>query len=162
MGRCKSLGSLPSFFWYALQLSGAGILFSHPEFPAGLTIGSGCSLMAVRWQMAFLSWVPSGLTSYSHWWLWHTVLTLRNAVFPAVSVNRAVTIISDSSPPGQSGRRISAWSGSHQAVATPYRENWRTHDVNNHRILAQIAEMNMKGVISVSPDSCVFPFVGKH
>ena len=126
----------PSFFWYAPQLSGDGILFSHPEFPSGLTVGSGCSLMAVRWQISFPSWVPSGLTSYSHWWIWHTVLTLRNAVFPAVSVNKDVTIISDSSPPGQPGRRISAWSGNHQAVATPYGENWRTQDVKNHRILA--------------------------
>ena len=28
-----------------------------------LTIGSGCSLMAARWQVFFPSWVPSGLAS---------------------------------------------------------------------------------------------------
>ena len=114
----------------------AGFLFSDPEFSLGFTVGSGYSLMAVRWQISFPSWVPSGLTSCSDWWLWHTWLTLRNAVFPAVSVNKDVTIISDSSSRGPSGRRISAWSGSHRAVATPYGENWRTQDVKNHRILA--------------------------
>ena len=30
---------------------------------SGLTVGSGCSLMAPRWQVFFPSWVPSGLTS---------------------------------------------------------------------------------------------------
>ena len=31
MERCKSLGFLQSFLWYAPQLSGASILFSHSE-----------------------------------------------------------------------------------------------------------------------------------
>ena len=31
---------------------------------SGLTVGSGCSLMAPRWQVFFPSWVPSGLTSW--------------------------------------------------------------------------------------------------
>ena len=30
-----------------------------------------------------------------------------------------------------------------------------------HRILAQIAEMHMKGMISMSPDSCIFPYIEK-
>ena len=29
---------------------------------SGLTVGSGCSLVAPRWQVFFPSWVPSGLT----------------------------------------------------------------------------------------------------
>ena len=33
---------------------------------SGLTMGSGCSLMAARWQVFFPSWVPSGLSS-SRW-----------------------------------------------------------------------------------------------
>ena len=33
LGRCKSIGSLESFLWYAPQLSAATILFSHPELP---------------------------------------------------------------------------------------------------------------------------------
>ena len=31
-----------------------------------------------------------------------------------------------------------------------------------HRILAQIAEMHMKGMISMSPDSCTFPYIEKR
>ena len=30
---------------------------------SGLTIGSGCTLMAARWQVFFPSWISSGLTS---------------------------------------------------------------------------------------------------
>ena len=49
---------------------------------------------------------------------------VRNGVFPAMSVNKDVTVISDSSPPGHSGRkRIPANSGSPEAVATPYGEH---------------------------------------
>ena len=33
--------------------------------------------------------------------------------------------------------------------------------MGKHRILAPIAEMHMKGINSVSPDSCIFPYMGK-
>ena len=46
-----------ALLWYAPQLSGASILFSHPEFPQGY------SLMAARWQVFLPSWVSSGLTN---------------------------------------------------------------------------------------------------
>ena len=83
---------------------------------------------------------------------------VRNGVFPAMSVNKEVTVISDSSPPGHSGRkRISAKSGSHEAVATPYGEHRGTQDVKKTQDTdPRIAEMHMKGMISVSPDSCIF------
>ena len=83
---------------------------------------------------------------------------MRNGVFPAMSVNKDVTVISDSSPPGHSGRkRISAKSGSHEAVATPYGEHRGTQDVKKTQDTdPRIAEMHMKGMISVSPDSCIF------
>lgn len=59
---------------------------------------------------------------------------LRNGVFPAMSVNNGVTVISDSYPLGHSGkRRIPVWSGSYQAAATPYSEHWGTQDVKNTR-----------------------------
>jgi len=50
---------------------------------------------------------------------------------------KEVTVASNSSPPGCSGRRrISVQSGSPQAAATPYDEHWGTQDVEKkHRIL---------------------------
>ena len=62
---------------------------------------------------------------------------MRNGIFVAISINEDVTVISDSSHPGtQRGEELPAWSGSHQAAATPYGKHWRTRDVKNHRILA--------------------------
>ena len=54
------------------------------------------------------------------------------------------------------------WSVSHQAAATPYQEPWKTQDVKNHRVLAPVAEMHMKGMISLSPDSCIFLYKEKN
>ena len=51
MGRYKNLGSLKSFLCYAPQLSGADTLFFTFGVFSGLTLGSGCSLMAARWQV---------------------------------------------------------------------------------------------------------------
>ena len=53
-------------------------------------------------------------------------------------------------------------SGSHGAATTPYGKQG-TKDVNN-QITGQwpwIAEMRMKGMISVSPGSCIFPYTEK-
>ena len=53
-------------------------------------------------------------------------------------------------------------SGSHGAATTPYGKQG-TKDVNN-QITGQwpwIAEMRMKGIISVSPGSCIFPYTEK-
>ena len=63
MGRCKSLDSLKSFFWYALQVSWAVSWVFISWVSWGLIIGSDCSLMFARWQVFIPSWVPSGLTS---------------------------------------------------------------------------------------------------
>ena len=88
MGRCKRLGSLKSFLWYAPQLSGASFLcFSHPEslLSSGLTIGIGCSLKAARWQVfSFLSslraqWLT--LEDCYHCWLWHPCLLIWQEIF---------------------------------------------------------------------------------
>lgn len=46
---------------------------------------------------------------------------MRNGAFPAISINKAVAVLRDSSPPGHSGRRIPAIS-SHEAAAIPYGE----------------------------------------
>ena len=59
MRRHKSLGSLKSFLWHALQFSEASPLCFHTLSFSGLSVGSGCSLEAVRQQVFFLFWVPS-------------------------------------------------------------------------------------------------------
>ena len=47
IGRCTNLGSLQSLLGYALQLSRASFLFSHPKLPfLRVHLKSGCSLMA--------------------------------------------------------------------------------------------------------------------
>ena len=50
-------------------------------------VGSGYRLMIARWQIFFLAWFPSGLTSSpsmigcNHWWLWDPCLLLWQAIF---------------------------------------------------------------------------------
>ena len=57
MGRWENLGSLKLFPWYTAHISGGMYLISWVS--SGLTIGSGCSLMAARWQVfiSFLSFL---------------------------------------------------------------------------------------------------------
>ena len=50
-------------------------------------------------------------------------------------------------------------SNSHQTVATQHRELPRGTRMGKHKMLAPVAEMQMKGMIAVSPDSCIFPDV---
>ena len=54
MGRCRSLGSLKSFLWYAPQLSEARILCFH-------------ILSSLKAHQLMLE-------GYNHWWLWHPYL----------------------------------------------------------------------------------------
>ena len=51
------------------------------------------------------------------------------------------------------------WSSSHQTAATPYGEPQGSSECEKHRRLAPTAEMHMKGMISVSPDSCIFSYI---
>ena len=60
MKGCEILGSLNSFLCCAIW--GQDPVFSHPEF-SEFRVGSGCSLVAVRWQAFFPFWVPSRFTS---------------------------------------------------------------------------------------------------
>ena len=87
MRRCKSLGALKSFLWYVPELSGTGIVFSHPEFPRG----SLCRVNAAWWVLdgrhSFLPEFPQGSPAYHPWWLQllMTVVRLVKAmVFPVV------------------------------------------------------------------------------
>ena len=52
MGRNKS--------WYAPQIS---CVFTS-WVSTGFTVGSGCSLVAARWQVFFSSWVPLGTSAH--------------------------------------------------------------------------------------------------
>ena len=47
-------------------------------------------------------------------------------------------------------------------LATPYGELRGSQDVKNTGYWPQIAEMHMKGMISVIPDSCILPYIEKH
>ena len=55
VGRCKSLGWVKSFLWYAPQLSGPISCVFSSWVSSGLTMGSGCSLMIAGWQVFFVS-----------------------------------------------------------------------------------------------------------
>ena len=91
-------------------------------------------------------------------------------MFPAISVNKDVTIINDFSLPN-----VKFW-----AVRAP-RKEWNTCPPGVIRLQPlprvsteelrmwknpgywpQIAEMHMKGMISVSPDSWIFPYIEKN
>ena len=52
--------------------------------------------------------------------------------------------------------------GIQQGAATPYSEQG-TKDVNKQITACwpQAAEIQMKGMISVSPDTCIFPYIEK-
>ena len=56
IGRCKSLGSLKSFLWYAPQLSQHPV-FSHPKFPQGspYRVAAVCWLIDERYSVSFPS-----------------------------------------------------------------------------------------------------------
>ena len=84
---------------------------------------------------------------------------VRIGIFPAISINKDVNIITDPSPPGQSGkRRIPRISSIRlQPLPTP----WGAQDVKNTGYWPQITGMHTKGMISVSPDSRIFPYKAK-
>ena len=67
-----------SFHMHLSYLGLVSCVFPHPE----LTLGSGCNLMAVWWQIffSFLSvlWLP--LEGWNHWWLWHLCLLIQQEI----------------------------------------------------------------------------------
>ena len=81
MGRCKSLGSLKSFLWFAPQLSGASTLFSHPEFPRGSPQGVAAVWRLLDGRCSFLpEFLQSWPTHHPWWWLRHPCLLIRQKV----------------------------------------------------------------------------------
>ena len=93
---------------------------------------------------------------------------LWNEVFPALTINKDVTDIHNSSPSNVNfwaqGKQclLTATELPPQAAITPYSEQG-TKEVNNHitECWRQIAEMCVKGMITVSPGSCIFPYIKK-
>ena len=92
---------------------------------------------------------------------------LRKEIFPAISVNKDVTVIRDYipqcdlvSPEGaQEGEEyLLSINIGHQSATTPYGEPWGTQDVKTEYWL-QIGDVHIKEMISVSPDSCIFPYI---
>ena len=91
---------------------------------------------------------------------------LRKQIFPAISVNKDVTVIRDYIPQcdlvGPEGAQEEEYLLSinigHQTATTPYGEPWGTQDVKTEYWL-QIGDVHIKGMISVSPDSCIFPYI---
>ena len=88
---------------------------------------------------------------------------VKKGVFPALSMNKDVTVISYSNPPGCSGR-LPARSSSLRAAATPYSgSGCETQELRmwKHRILAPDSGDVYEGMISVSSDSRIFPNIEK-
>ena len=78
MGRCKSLGSLKLFLWYASQLSGASILcFSHPELPWGSPKGVAAVWWLLDGRYSFLPEFPQGSPSV----VAHLLMTVTSFVY---------------------------------------------------------------------------------
>ena len=53
-------------------------------------------------------------------------------------------------------------SHSHQTEATTYGEPWENSGCENTGYCPQIAEVYIKGLISVSPEFCIFPYIEKR
>ena len=70
-----------SFDMHLSQLGPVSCVFTS-WVPSGLTVGSGCSLRAARWQVFFVSFLSPlrahQLTVWggcNRWWLWHPLFT---------------------------------------------------------------------------------------
>ena len=53
-------------------------------------------------------------------------------------------------------------SSSHKTVATPCGECEKAQNMRTQDYRPQIAEVHIKKIIVMSPDSCIFPHVGKR
>ena len=117
MGRCKSLGSLISFLLYTPLLSGASVFTSWASLR--LTVGTGCSLMAARWQMFFsflcslrAHWLI--LEGSNCWWWWHPCLLIWQKIFyfsrekpePRSPQERAWSLFWRAEPPNEFMKKI--------------------------------------------------------
>ena len=86
MERCKSLGLWKLLFHVHIPIWGQHPMLLTSWAPLGLTIGSGCRLVAIRAQVFFsflcalrVHWLI--LEGYNCCWLWHPYLLIRQAIF---------------------------------------------------------------------------------
>ena len=92
---------------------------------------------------------------------------VRNGAFPAISVNKDITVINNCSPmcapelkDTQEEKNICDLTTIRTAV-TPYHEPKGSQEVRNTDISPRTAEVNSKRMSSVSPDSFIFPSIAK-
>ena len=92
-------------------------------------------------------------------------LAVRNGVFPAIVVTRmsqSALQCECVSPKDTQEREEYLPSASHQITATSPGEPQGSSGCKNTRYCPQITEIHTKGMISVSPDSRIFPYTEKH
>ena len=73
-----------------------------------------------------------------------------------MSQTSAIIVLQREPEESQGGKEYQP-SSSHQMAATPYSESWENSGCKNTRYWPQIAEVHVKGMISVCPDPCIFP-----
>ena len=93
---------------------------------------------------------------------------LRNEILPAISVNkgchsRAAPSKGELVSPEQTQEGSQAYlpCSSHHTAATPEGSPWGNTGCENTGYWPQRAEVPIKGMISMSPDLCIFPYIEK-
>ena len=91
---------------------------------------------------------------------------VSNGVFPTISVNKSVTAFSNSSPPSVNFwvQRAPKKNNTCYPAAIIHSPQWVSRgmgDVKNTGYWPQIAEMHIKSIILVNPDSCIFLYIKK-
>ena len=90
-------------------------------------------------------------------------MVLRNIIFPAISVNKDVTVISElMSLEGTQKEKSACHLAATRLQPLLMVSRKEAQDVKSTEYWPQIAETHIKGIISVSPDSCIFPYIEKH
>ena len=69
--------------------------------------------------------------------------------------------VNDGEPGGNSGRKEYLPSSSHQTAATPYRVPWGNSGCEITGYWPQTAKVHIKRMISMNPESCIFPNIEK-
>ena len=86
---------------------------------------------------------------------------LRTGIFPVISINKDGTVIRIPAPQGTQEGEESLPSEAIRLQPLPTGSPEEL-GVKNTGYWPQRAEMHMKGVTSVSPNPCIFPYIEKH
>ena len=98
-------------------------------------------------------------------------IRLWSGISPAISVNKDETAFSNFQPPnmneGSEKGKQYLWSS--RCRPPLHGGGWGEGDVRDKKkkknrigFWPQIAEMHMKGMMSILPDSCIFPYIEEH